>query len=192
MGYKYAKFTLNDTLVCQIATPYVDTDLMEIHYRQIGNTMWLVHSNYSPQKITRESSTLFSINEIVFNYGPFLIQNDLIDDSVNNTAYMIYSGSTDINSLGNLKCCQSDGTTEVSFFDALQVGALFKLITKRTDTVSAWSFNATNYTFNGITTWKNIVDGTSVDLDAFLAASQVEVKGTFTFTTSNFIPCKRL
>jgi len=179
-GYKYAKFILNDAIVCQIVTPYIDTDLLRIHYQQIGNTMRLVHPSYPPQIITRVSTSLFNINDVPFTIVPFMTRNDLADLSVTNVANMKYTGGTAVNSLGNLFCCKSDGVSGISFFDPLHVGALFKITTKRTDTVSAWSFNATNYTYKGVTTY-TISDAT------FLNLSQIEVYGTYTFTTSNFI-----
>jgi len=188
LGYKYARFTLADVFVCQIVTPYIDTDLLRIHYKQIGNTMRLTHPSYKPHKITRVSSTLFEISEMEFKDGPFMTRNDLLDINVSNAAYMLYTGGTTVNSLGNLFCCKSDGATAISFFDTLHVGALFKLITKKAATSSSWSFTPSTYTFKppGATAVATYAEGTPEALANFLELSKILIKGTYTFTTSNF------
>lgn len=187
LGYKYAKVSLNDVLVCQIITPYLDTDLLAIHYKQIGDTLKLVHSSYPPQEIKRASASVFTISEVVFDYGPFLTRNDLIDVEAANPAYMKYTGGTIKNSVGNLLCCESDGTTGVSFFDSTHVGALFKLITKRTASVSAWSCTTgTSYKFNPPGAAAAATYNSADLILTFLELSAIDVKGTYTFTTSNY------
>ena len=162
----YMRIICNDAVITGLTTPYADADLPSLYIRQVGDVMWIVHSNYAPRKLIRTSATTFALTVIPFTKGPFLLRNDLVDPNETNSAYMKYIGTTTIGSSGTLLCCKSDGTTGVNFFDALHVGALFKLTTKRTATVSSGSNTGGSYT---------------------TICAAIAVKGTYTFTTMNFI-----
>jgi len=101
--------------------------------------MWIVHPYYAPRKLTRTSATSFSLDAIEFTTGPFLTRNDLIDPTVTLSAYMHYTGTYTVGSAGTLLCCKADGTTAVDCFTSDHVGALFKLIHARTNTISKGS-----------------------------------------------------
>lgn len=62
-----------------IETPYEVADIFELQYRQVGDVMWIVHEDYAPRKLVRSSATSFRLDEIIFENGPFLVRNDLID-----------------------------------------------------------------------------------------------------------------
>lgn len=187
LGDKYARITLDDVQLCVLETPYSDSDLLSIHYKQIGNTLWLVHNKYHPRKIIKTSETEFDINDVKFETGPFMTRNDLLDTVSGTPAYLKYTGNTVEGSIGSLLCCKSDGTTGVPFFKSSHVDSLFKLTTPRSLSASTWtSPDPTYYHFNGIsydeTTY--IQNGGTKN---FLTDSMIKIKGTYTFTTANFI-----
>ena len=96
-----------------ISAPYAEGDLFELFYKQINDTMWIVHEDYQPRKLTRTSSTTFSLDAINFNRGPFLTRNDLIDLNPITIAEMSFED-------GTLTCTGS-------VFESGHVGALFQL-----------------------------------------------------------------
>ena len=59
----------------EVVTPYAYTDLPIVHYCQKADTVYLFHPNYPTQKLTRTSSTSFSIGAAPFVRGPFMDQN---------------------------------------------------------------------------------------------------------------------
>ena len=63
--------------ICETPTPYQEGDLFELQIRQIADTMWIVHQNYQPRKLTRTSTTTFDLSTITVNDGPFKKRNDL-------------------------------------------------------------------------------------------------------------------
>jgi hypothetical protein len=89
LGDQYARFFYNDAVVGDaIETPYLAENLFELHCKQAGDVMWIVHSSYAPRKLSRTSATEFALEEIEFN-GPFMVRNDLINPAVTDTAYMV-------------------------------------------------------------------------------------------------------
>jgi hypothetical protein len=167
-GNLYARFYYKGEILTsggvpvEISTPYTTADLWKLQTKQIADTKWTVYSDYPQSKLTRTSAITFSLDEIPFKKGPFLLRNDLIDPDVTLSAYMKYTGTTTIGSTGTLLCCKADGITPVSAFQPGHVGALYKLTTKRTTVVS-----------------ENTLDGT----DTGIICAAIDVKGTFTFVT---------
>ena len=82
-GDKYARFYYGGEPLLylgnhvEIETPYAWTDLLRIQFKQIADTMWCIHPDYAPRKLTRTSATSFSLDEIAFEKGPFLTRHDL-------------------------------------------------------------------------------------------------------------------
>ena len=64
-GYWYA---LPADLTYEIPTPYEAADLFSIHFAQSADVMTLVHPNYPPQELPRESATTWIMAAIAF--GP--------------------------------------------------------------------------------------------------------------------------
>ncbi len=60
----------------EVATPYTSSDVLDIHFTQSADVLYLVHSKHPPQKIERTGHTAWSITEIDFKDGPYLPQND--------------------------------------------------------------------------------------------------------------------
>ena len=153
-------------LAYEIPSPYLTADLFDIHDRQLGDTMWLVHESYAPRKLTRTTATVFSLDTIAFEKGPFLTRQDLIDPDESSTTSMVTNAVT-VDGTGTLVCASEDGAEHVPFFTSDHVGAIIKLVHARTNTIEKGEL--TNAT-------------TGIMGDNFGSAG-VDVKGTFHFTT---------
>src|SRR3990170_51263 len=77
-----------------ITTTYAEADLFELQFKQIGDVMWIVHDGYTQAKLTRTSTTSFSLDDILFEKGPFLIRNYLVNPFITDTAYMKCASAT--------------------------------------------------------------------------------------------------
>lgn len=98
--------------VAVISTPYAIADVQELHYVQSGNVMFLAHRDYKPQKLTRESLTLWTIEDFPFHGGPFIDGTEWASGE-----NLRLSGSGDTRTL----------QAETSFFSGGLVGTLMKL-----------------------------------------------------------------
>lgn len=54
------------TAVYEIASPYVEADLFDIHFTQSADILTLVHPSYAPRELSRASATSWSLNTITF------------------------------------------------------------------------------------------------------------------------------
>lgn len=116
---------LNGGAHVEAVTPYPAAAMQDVQFKQIGDTMWLVHKDYPPQKLTRTSVTSFSVDEISFEQGPFLIRNDILnDDDVTMAPDVSAKGDT-----GTL-------TASSAYFQAGHVGALFSITRPRVATIT--------------------------------------------------------
>lgn len=113
LGDKYARFFYDDQYIGAIETPYAKKHLYELQYKQIGDVMWIVHRNYAQRKLSRRSETTFSLDVVIYEKGPFLTRNDLINPDAITPARMKFDGKT-------LECTGS-------VFKTSHVGALFAL-----------------------------------------------------------------
>jgi len=111
LGNLYARFFYNNIVVITIPTPYLEEHLFELHIKQVGDVMWIIHKKYEPRKLYRTDTQTFSIDVIPFNKGPFLLRNDLIDPTKVNSASMTYTGSVARESKGTLFCCSPSTAT---------------------------------------------------------------------------------
>lgn len=75
-GY-YIRIYYDDAVVDEIDSPYAESDLFELQFKQLGDVIWITHEDYPPAKFSRISATEFVIENIVFNDGPFLVRNDI-------------------------------------------------------------------------------------------------------------------
>ncbi len=55
-----------------VTNPYAEADLYEIQYHQINDVVYLLHPSYPPQKLTRLSTSSWSIEELTPKYPPML------------------------------------------------------------------------------------------------------------------------
>lgn len=67
-GSAYTSYTSGGTVarVYSIATPYADSDLALIKFRQSNDVMFLAHPSYAPRKLSRTGNAAWSITEIDF------------------------------------------------------------------------------------------------------------------------------
>ncbi len=94
----------------EVVTPYLTADIFDIQFIQSADTMYLVHPEYAPRKLTRTGHTSWTLTVIDFERGPFKNENE--------TAITVTpSGTT-----GYITLNASD-----SLFDANHVGGLWKV-----------------------------------------------------------------
>ncbi len=63
-----------------IVSPYLEADLFQLQTEQSADVMWIVHPSHKPRKLSRVSPTEFTLDEIVFDKGPFIRRNDIAND----------------------------------------------------------------------------------------------------------------
>jgi len=134
-GNLYARFYYDKEVLLDengydavIGTPYLEADLLELQFKQIGDTMWIVHQDYAPRKLTRTTAYTFSLDVIVFENGPFRVRNDILeDDDVTMTS--------DVYSVGGTGTLTASAETFVAGHD----GALFSLTYPKDSNVSEGS-----------------------------------------------------
>ena len=68
--------SLYTELTYEISTPYDIDDVFELQTIQSADTMYIVHPEYSPRKLTRLAHNLWTLAEIDFERGPFLDENE--------------------------------------------------------------------------------------------------------------------
>lgn len=59
----------------EIATPYLEAELFEIDFVQSADTMYIVHGNHAPRKLTRAGHESWALTQITFIDGPYLPNN---------------------------------------------------------------------------------------------------------------------
>lgn len=57
--------------IVQLASVYLEDDLFELDYTQTENTMYLVHADFAPQKLTRSSHTAWTMASFDIVSNPF-------------------------------------------------------------------------------------------------------------------------
>ena len=116
-----------DTAPYEISSPYdtdAGTNLFEIHFVQSADTMYLVHPDYKPRKLTRTGHTAWTLTEITFKGGPFLPEN--------NTDITITPSAT----TGSVTLTASDDV-----FNSNHVGALWQITHTAEGTSVSGSFS---------------------------------------------------
>lgn len=141
--------------IVETPTPYQESDLFELQFRQSADVMWIVHPEYAPRKLTRTSATTFDLSTIVFNDGPFLKRNDL----ANNDDVTITPSAT----TGDITLTASSAVFNSNHI--LAPGALFRLTQARVNTDTSGSHA------HGAAT------------DPGLIGAALDVKRSFTFNT---------
>jgi len=80
-----------------IISPYLESDLFQLQFRQSADVLWIVHPLYAPRKLSRISPTEFSLDTITFDKGPFIERNDIVNNdglTIAVTGYTIATAST--------------------------------------------------------------------------------------------------
>lgn len=107
----------------EIATPWAEADLPNIRFTQSADVMWFVHPSYPVQKLSRTSSTSFTLEEFETKQGPFRSINT--DEAVYMTS-SAKSGATTVT-------CNAD------VFTADMVGSLVYLESKELTNIKPWT-----------------------------------------------------
>lgn len=101
--------------IYEIATTYAEADLFEIQYCQSADTMYLVHPDYEPSKLTRSGHTAWELSAIDYSANPN--RPALMDD---NTSATTITPSADAGAGITL-------TASTSIFDADHVGSIWRI-----------------------------------------------------------------
>src|SRR5690606_31715584 len=56
----------------EIATPYTEAQIFDIHYVQSADVLYVAHKAHAPRKISRTSDTTWTIDRATFKDGPYL------------------------------------------------------------------------------------------------------------------------
>jgi hypothetical protein len=118
-----AEYALTPTVTTEIATPYQEADLFQIQHAHKGDLKYLTHGDYFPRKLSRTSSTAFSLALAAIERGPFL--------DTNVTAALTITPSADTGNAVTLTSASpgafhydaADGATTAQ----LQVGSLWRI-----------------------------------------------------------------
>jgi hypothetical protein len=57
--------------IVEITTTYTEAELLEIDYAQTNDTMYIVHANHPPAKLTRSSHTAWTLSDVTLTSNPF-------------------------------------------------------------------------------------------------------------------------
>ena len=169
-----------DTLVdADIATPYLEADLFALQIKQSADVMWIDHPSYAPRKLSRVSVTEFTLTTTIFNKGPFIERNDIVEDddiTIKAIGYTIGVATAGVDGVGSFTI--ENATTLSVLFPANT--RLY--VTDSTGNDGAYTVSATNATTYVGTTQtvfcnETIPDGTN-DGEIMVAG------GTVTLTAS--------
>ncbi len=89
---KWVVTTATD-LAYEIVTPFDSSEIWDIRYAQSDNWMYLVDGNDPPQLLTRTGHAAWTINEIDFEKGPFLPENENTSLTITPSGDGSYSGN---------------------------------------------------------------------------------------------------
>lgn len=122
----YGAYTAGGTFakVYEIASPYLEADLFELHIAQSADVLTITHPDYAPRELSRLAAASWTLAEIEFVGGPFL---DPYREKRQYVWTLDKSGAMPVVTL-------NDGTTgEISLysdddiFEAEDVGRLFRI-----------------------------------------------------------------
>ncbi len=65
----------DSTTAYSIISPYTTAQAFEIHYTQSADVMYIAHEDVHPKKLSRLGDTVWTINDVDFKGGPFLVEN---------------------------------------------------------------------------------------------------------------------
>ncbi len=163
------------TAAYEISTPYdtdAGTNLFELHFVQSADTMYIVHPSYAPRTLTRTGHTSWTLTEIDFQRGPFLVEN-ITTTTITPAGYSIDDANITAETFG----ITGDGDLSSQFDDNENF-----LVTGSTGNDGIWTVSSTSFTTPTftITVTGDITDATA-DGKAMVA------EGTITLTASSAI-----
>ena len=57
--------------IIEIPTSYLESEIQELRFSQLANTLYIAHQNHKPAKLTRSSATSWSLTDTQIEDGPF-------------------------------------------------------------------------------------------------------------------------
>lgn len=73
----YGAYTSGGTVaeIYEIATPYTETDLFALDFKQSADVLYIVGTAFAPRKLSRTAHTSWTLTACSFLDGPYLLQN---------------------------------------------------------------------------------------------------------------------
>jgi len=117
----------------EIASPYLTAELFEIKFAQSADVLYICHPNHAVRKLSRTGHTSWTLEELLFTYGPFLDDNTetttLSSSAISgNSVTITASAVTGINNNTGFQ------TTDVGRLVSIGYGLGYAEITARTST----------------------------------------------------------
>lgn len=60
----------------EVVSPWPEADIWRLQFEQSADQMWIVHPEYAPQILTRTDNTTWTLEEFIFDDGPYLPINE--------------------------------------------------------------------------------------------------------------------
>ena len=83
--------------IVEVTTTYSATDIFEINHAQSADVLYLAHKDHEPAKLTRTTTTSFTLSDIDFIDGPWLDENNtdttLFATAQTGTVHLVASAS---------------------------------------------------------------------------------------------------
>jgi hypothetical protein len=120
--YAYGGPVLDSGTVVEVATPWALADVGELQFQQSGDALYVTNPGYAPRKITRSSNTDWSVDQLVYDDGPFGAENS------DQTVKMYTSAATGSVTL----------TADAAVFSSDMIGQLVKIQVETYETWKPW------------------------------------------------------
>jgi hypothetical protein len=95
--YKDKARILSGGSAYEIVTPYLTAELFEIKFAQSADVLYICHPNHAVRKLSRTGHTSWTLEELLFSYGPYLDENSetttMSVASVNGTGVTVTASS---------------------------------------------------------------------------------------------------
>lgn len=120
--------------IYEISTPYLDSELPEVKFRQIGDLVYLTHKNHPIYKLTRFGIASFTLTEVPILYGP------VVDRDVNETVTMTVAGTIATGGTVTITASVATFGTNNLGFQANHIGSI-------------WAFNDSTNSLSSYPQW---------------------------------------
>ena len=145
--YKDKGQVLSGGSAFEISTPYLEAELFDLKFAQSADVLYIVHPNRGARKLSRTGHTSWTLTEIEFTDGPYLIANDTATTltpsattgNITITASASTFAATDVNRLVRF----SNGYAKITgFTSATVVNATVRDDFDNTSSVTNWKLGA--------------------------------------------------
>lgn len=120
-GDQYLRFYRNEGQILssgsayEIVSPYGEDDLFDLKFAQSADTLYIVHPDYAPRKLTRSDHTSWTLSTIDFYDGPYLSAVDVLGRGTSTFTWQSDSDGFSSNE-GTLSC------PTIGIFNSTDVG----------------------------------------------------------------------